>query len=84
MAKRQFWVILEFEVEVDEQVLDRGVDPEWSKENYNFTTPTQVAAHVGFNMVRNGIGLSSMDGFADLSDELAVVGVAVHAAATIS
>lgn len=78
MAKRKFWVTLEFEVEVDEQVLDRGIDPEWRKENYDFTTHEQVAAHIGYNMVRNNIGLSSMDGFADLTDDLAVVVEPVH------
>lgn len=82
MAKRKFWVTLEFEVEVDEKVLDRCDDEGWASENYDFTTPEQVAAHVGFNMVRNGIGLSSMDGFADLSDELATVIEPVSAEAT--
>lgn len=82
MAKRKFWVTLEFEVEVDEQALDRCNDDEWRKEMYHFTTHEQVAAHVGFNMVRNNIGLSSMDGFADLSDDLAKVVEPVSAEAT--
>lgn len=84
MAKRKFWVTLEFEVEVDEQVLDRGIDPEWRKENYDLTMHEQVAAHIGYNMVRNNIGLSSMDGFADLADDLAVVVEPVHAEARSS
>jgi hypothetical protein len=51
-------------IEIDDSVI-AAVDDEWRSQFYWLTTPEQVAEHVAFNMIKNGIQISQMDGFAD-------------------
>lgn len=75
MARRKFRVTLAYEVEIDEQVIDR-CDEKWRRSFYPLDTPEKVAAHVGYNMLLDGCGLAVMDGFRDLPDDLArIVGL---------
>ena len=54
-------------IELDKQVID-VVDDEWREYLYQLDTPEEIAAHVGYNLVINGIPLSMMDGWADQPD----------------
>ncbi len=57
-------------IELDEKVI-LAVDDEWRKTFYPITTPQKIAEHIAYNMIVNDLKLSSMDGFANLSDEMA-------------
>lgn len=69
MSRRKFF--LEFNgraaIELDDKVIS-VVDDEWRKSLYNLNTSEEIASHVGFNLVINGLRLSSMDGWADQPD----------------
>lgn len=69
MSKQKFE--LEFRgtatIELDDAVIN-AVDDEWRKSLYDLNTPEEIARHVGFNMVVNGLRLSSVDGWADQDD----------------
>ncbi|MHA2022729.1 MAG: hypothetical protein ACTSWQ_03610 [Candidatus Thorarchaeota archaeon] len=57
-------------IELDDEVIDR-VDDEWRAGLYNLNTPEEIAVHICYNMVENRLGLSSLDGWADLDDSMA-------------
>lgn len=51
-------------VEIDDAVI-AAVDDDWRSSLYNLHTPEEIAQHIAFNLIVNGIHLSSMDGWAD-------------------
>ena len=57
-------------IELDDKVI-ANVDDSWRKLFYDFHTPQQIAEHIAFNMIVNDLTLSRIDGFANLSDDLA-------------
>ena len=59
-------------IKLDDEVIDR-VDDEWREHLYDLKTPEEIAVHICYNMVENNIGLSQMDGWADLPREMAVM-----------
>ena len=61
-------------IEIDDAVIN-NVDDSWRKMFYDFTTPQQIAEHIAFNMIVNDATLSQLDGFANLSDDMAVLDV---------
>lgn len=71
--RRKFLVGLAVEVEVDQRLLDDVLTDEWRAQFYpDIRAPGDVAEHLAFNLVQ-GRRLSSLDGFADQSDERARV-----------
>lgn len=57
-------------LELDQRVLD-AVDDEWRAMLFPLYTDEQIAEHIAFNMIVNQIPLTSIDGFADQSDDRA-------------
>jgi hypothetical protein len=80
MPKRKFEIQFEIDgeeidtgiIELDQKVID-VVNDEWRSFFYNLYTPEEIAAHIGYNLVINNAKLSDLDGWADLSDNLARV-----------
>ena len=66
------WVV-ECDIELDEEVIDR-VDDEWRAVLYgNLNTPGEIAEHIAYNLVMNNAGLSILDGWADMRNDQAKV-----------
>lgn len=65
-------VIGEAIIEIDESVI-KTVDQGWRDDFYDYTTPEEIAEHIGYNMLVNNLTLSQMDGFADLFDSSATL-----------
>ena len=60
-------------LELDQKVID-VVDDEWRAGLYNLRTPDEIAAHIGYNLLYDPhLHLTDLDGWADLSDDLARV-----------
>lgn len=59
-------------LELDDAVI-ANVDDSWRKLFYDFNEPQQVADHIVFNMIVNDLTLSKIDGFANLSDNMAIL-----------
>ncbi len=58
-------------IELDDEVI-KAVNDDWRRTFYpSITTSQKVAEHIAFNMIVNDLNLSSIDGFANLSDEMA-------------
>lgn len=58
-------------IELDDKVIS-SVDDDWRNTFYpSITTPQKIAEHIAFNMIVNDLKLSGIDGFANLSDEMA-------------
>jgi hypothetical protein len=55
-------------IELDNEVID-VVDDKWRSQLYNLRTPEEIARHIAYNMVANQANLSSIDGWADQSDD---------------
>ncbi len=74
MGKRRFEVHFEGSgiIELDDAVFD-AVDDEWRSVFYNLNTLTDIAEHVGYNLIINRVQLSHLDGWADQPDENARV-----------
>jgi len=81
MSKRRFEVLFEIDgdeitsgiLELDQKVID-VVDDEWRSQLYDLHTPEEIAAHIGYNLMRSwSCKLTSLDGWADLTDDLAKV-----------
>lgn len=59
-------------VEFDDTLRPEGImpDEEWRAQMYNIQTPAELAEHLAYNYVANGIDrLSMLDGFADRQDD---------------
>lgn len=72
MSKRCFEIEFRCSVviELDDSVI-QAVDDDWRSSLYDLHAPEEIAEHIGYNMIVNGINLSSMDGWADMDDSLA-------------
>jgi hypothetical protein len=60
------------EIEIDQEVIDQ-VDSEWRTTFYNLKTPTDIACHIGYNLIINQWRLSQLDGWANLDNDMAKV-----------
>lgn len=71
MSKRQFQLQLEClaTIEIDDAVI-QAVDDDWRSSLYDLHTPEEIARHIGYNLIVNGLHLSSMDGWADQDNNL--------------
>jgi hypothetical protein len=71
MSKRRFELHLECvaDIELDDAVIN-AVDADWRSSLYDLHTPEEIARHVGYNLIVNGLHLSSMDGWADQDNSL--------------
>lgn len=56
-------------IELDQEVIDR-VNDEWRSRFYKLHTPEDVASHIARNLAI-GLRLHQLDGWADLSDDMA-------------
>lgn len=74
MGKKQFNLHLECDaiIEIDDAVI-QAVDDDWRSSLYDLHTPEEIARHIGYNLIVNGLHLSSMDGWADQDNSLAQV-----------
>ena len=72
MGKRKFIIELRGKaiIELDDRVIGQ-VDDEWRSQFYDIHTANDIAEMVGRCMILYGANLSSLDGFADLPDNLA-------------
>lgn len=61
----------EFDVELEQDVIDAVTD-EWRSSLYDLWTVEQIVEHVGLNL-KEGVSLSSLDGWADQPDSNAKV-----------
>jgi hypothetical protein len=59
-------------IELDQKVID-VVDDEWRKYLYDLKTPEEIAEHITFNMIVNKLTLTQLDGWVDLSDDMAKI-----------
>lgn len=59
-------------IEFNDAVIN-NVDASWRKLFYDFNSLQQVIDHIAFNMIVNDLPLSRIDGFANLSDDMAVL-----------
>ena len=59
-------------IELDDAVIN-NVDDSWRKQFYDFNSLQQVINHIAFNMIVNDLKLSDIDGFANLSNDMAVL-----------
>ncbi len=57
-------------IELDQRVID-AVDDEWRSMFYPLYTPEDIAEHIAYNIVVNHARLTQLDGWADLSDDMA-------------
>lgn len=75
MAKRKFTVHIETEVEmnIDDSVINQ-IDDDWREMFYpDITTPCKIVEHLAYNMVLFDRKLSSLEGFANLSDSAVTI-----------
>jgi len=70
--RRRFAVSLEFEIDVDQSLLDAVLTDEWRGRFYNLIEPSEVASHLAFNIL-GGHRVSLLDGFADQPDDAAEI-----------
>ena len=66
------WLVDSAVIELEDIVITR-VDDEWRDMLYDLHTPEQIAEHIAYNLIINKIGLSQMDGWADMPNEYARV-----------
>lgn len=67
---KRFLVTMSFDLELAEDVIERGMSEDFANYVYRLGSPTAVAEHLGFNLVR-GNDVHELDGFADRRDWLA-------------
>jgi Ser-tRNA(Ala) deacylase AlaX len=69
MSKRRFDLELHCRatVEIDDAVIS-AVDDDWRSSLYDLHGAEEIAKHIGYNLIVNGLHLSSMDGWADQDD----------------
>jgi hypothetical protein len=60
--------IVTAEIALDEKVIS-VVDDEWRGTFYNLHDIEDIAEHIAYNMVKNEVRLSQIDGWADQPDE---------------
>lgn len=74
-------VTLPVEVNVeDPDVIARGADPEWADAMYGVMNRDRILTHLAYNCIMNEVShVNRLDGWADLSDDAAVMTVDVPA-----
>ncbi len=72
MSKKRFRIEFTGEavIELDDAVIDTVTD-EWRSVFYNLRTVEDIAEHIGYNLVIRNRRLDQLDGWADISNELA-------------
>lgn len=61
---------VEVEIAVADHVIAEVLLPDWSKNFYDLRTPQEVAEHIAYNVVANGVkDLTTLDGFAHFSKD---------------
>lgn len=68
MATAKFFATCNVYVEIDEAVF-AVVDAEWCKRFYELSSRAEIADHVTYNVLQ-GRRLSTLDGFAELQDDM--------------
>lgn len=71
-TKRRFWVRIDALVEIDDRLLEGVLTDEWRQDYYRLLTASDVATHLGYNLIQ-GSRLSSLDGFADQPEDRATL-----------
>ena len=56
-------------IELDQAVID-VVDDDWREHLYQLFTPEEIAEHICYNIVKNHLQLSQMDGWADMDNSM--------------
>jgi len=59
-------------IELDQTVID-VVDDDWRASLYPLYTPADIAEHIAYNLIVNNARLTELDGWANLSDDMARV-----------
>ena len=59
-------------IELDQMVID-AVDDGWRDMFYDLHTPEEIAAHIAYNLIVNKARLTHLDGWANLSDDMAKI-----------
>jgi hypothetical protein len=78
--KRRFEIVITVDdfydyyakIELDQKVIDVVTD-EWRSVFYPLYTPEDIAEHIAYNLFVNNARLTMLDGWADLSDNMAVI-----------
>lgn len=70
VKRRRFQVTMTFDLELGEDVIDRGLSAEFERYVYRLGSPEKVAEHFAWNLVQR-TAPASLDGFADRSDWIA-------------
>jgi hypothetical protein len=65
---RKFWVTFAAEVSVSDAVIKKASTKAWQKQMFPVSGPESIAEHIAYNMVKNGLALTAIDGFADRKD----------------
>lgn len=80
MSRRHFEITLTASIEIDDAVFKATDNQDWRESFFDYWSDEEVAKHIAFNVLRNGLELTQIDGFADLSDDLvSVLEVEAHA-----
>lgn len=58
-------ITIDVEIEVSDELIAGVLTPEWRKAFYPLKTAEEVAYHLAYNEIRNGLTVSRLDGFAD-------------------
>lgn len=57
-------------VTIDQRIID-AVDDDWRSHFYRLTTVEQIASHIAYNFIVNGVyRVNRLDGFANLPDDV--------------
>lgn len=59
-------------IELEQKVID-AVNDDWRSMFYNLHTPEEIAEHIAYNLIVNKSRLTQLDGWADLSDDMAKI-----------
>lgn len=59
-------------IDLHEKVID-VVDDQWRSMLYDLHTPEEIAGHIAWNLIVNNATLTMLDGWADLSNDMAKI-----------
>jgi len=68
MKKYNIAFRVEMDLEIHEDVIERGLSQEFKDSFYEFNDENDVAEHIAYNII-GGSTLSMIDGFADMPNE---------------
>ena len=64
------WINWEGVVKLDQRIIN-AVNQDWKKHFYNLVTVEQIASHIAYNFIVNGVcRVNQLDGFADQPDDI--------------